>query len=109
MKPRRVASRILPPAPPTVPELVDSPELAAVMLLEHALDVAVDALLAEHMTLIDDFRRPSEDGPVLSLANTICRRAPALRDALRRYRKAVRLATSSDADTADADIDDRTF
>ena len=104
MKPRRVPSSRLPPVPPTVPELVDAPELAAVMLLEHALGVAVDALLAEHMTLIDDFRRPSEDGPVLSLASTICRHAPVLRDTLRRYRQAVRLATSSAADD-----DDRTF
>lgn len=107
MKPRRLSSSTLPPTP-TVPQLVDSPELAAVILLEHALDVAVDALLAQHMTLVDDFRRPSEDGPVLTLASTICRRAPALRDTLRRYRQAVRLATSSTA-ADDDDSDDRIF
>src|ERR1035437_4542790 len=92
MTPRRDPTSNVPRAPPTVPELVDAPELAAILLLEHAIDIAVDALLAEHMTLIDDFCRPN-DGPVLSLALAICHRAPALRDTLRRYRQAVRLAT----------------
>jgi hypothetical protein len=69
-------------APPTVPDLVDAPELAALILLEHALDVAANTLLAEHMTLIDDFHSPREQGPVVSLAHTICHRAGALRDTL---------------------------
>jgi hypothetical protein len=106
MKPRRAPPT---PAPPTVPELVLAPELAAVVLLEHALDVVREALLAEHPALADDFRRPNDDGPVLSLANTICLRAPALRDALRRYRQAVRLATSSNPTEEAVDEDDRTF
>jgi len=92
------------PAPPTVPDLVLAPELAAVILLEHALDIARDALLAEHLTLIDDFRRPRDDGPVVFLANTICLRAIALRDTLRRYRCAVR-----DAATPHAPDDDIPF
>ena len=91
-------------ASPTVPDLIDAPELAAIILLEHALDVAASALLAEHVTLIDDFHRPREQGPVVSLAHTICRRAGALRDTLVRYRRAVRDAVASDdADTAPDD------
>jgi hypothetical protein len=92
-----------------VPDLVLAPELAAIVLLEHALDVVREALLAEHPTLVDDFRRPNDDGPVLSLANSICLRAPALRDTLRRYRHAVRLATSSNPTEKAVDEDDRTF
>ena len=91
-------------ASPTVPDLVDAPELAAIILLEHALDVAANALVAEHMTLMDDFHGPREQGPVVSLAHTICRRTGALRDTLVRYRRAVRdAATAADADTAPDD------
>jgi hypothetical protein len=91
-------------ASPTVPDLVNAPELAAIILLEHALDVAASALLAEHLTLIDDFHLPREQGPVVSLAHTICRRAAALRDTLVRYRRAVRdAAASADADSAPDD------
>ena len=100
---RRHASPPVTPSP-TVPDLVDAPELAAIILLEHALDVAVSALVAEHMTLIDDFHRPQEQGPVVSLAHTIRRRAGALRDTLVRYRRAVRdAATSAAADSAPDD------
>jgi len=100
---RRKAPPLPPPPAPTVPDLELAPELAAIILLEHALDVVRQALLAEHPTLIDDFHRPEDDGPVLSLANLICLRAPALLDALRRYRRAVRLATSSTQPNDDAD------
>jgi hypothetical protein len=82
------------PAPPRVPDLADAPELAAIILLEHALDVATDALLAEHMTLIDDFHSPRQQGPVVYLAHGICRRAAALRETLWRYRRAVREAAT---------------
>jgi hypothetical protein len=94
-----------PPAPPTVPDLVDAPELAAVILLEHALDIAASALVAEHMTLIDDFQRPCEQGAVVSLAHIICRRADALRDSLVRYRRAVRDAASAPSDDSASDDD----
>jgi hypothetical protein len=91
-------------APPTVPDLVDAPELAAIILLEHALDVAADALVAEHMTLIDDFHNPRQQGPVVSLAHTIRLRASALRETLVRYRRAVRdAAASAAADNAPDD------
>jgi hypothetical protein len=86
-----------------VSDLVVAPELAAIILLEHALDVAASALVAEHMTLIDDFHRPREQGPVVSLAHTICLRAGALRDTLVRYRRAVRDAVASSADNAPDD------
>jgi len=108
MKPPRSAPAKTPPVPPTVPDLVLAPELAAIILLEHALDVAREALLAEHPTLVDDFRRRNDDGPVLSLANTICLRAPVLRDTLRHYRHAVRLATASPP-VNDAGDDDLAF
>ena len=91
---KRRAERSQIPTPPTVPELVDAPELATVILLEHALDVVREAMLAEHPTLVDELRRPSEDGPVVVTANTICLRAIALRDTLRRYRRAVREAAA---------------
>ena len=86
-----------PPAPPTVPDLVLAPELAAIILLEHALDVTTDALLAEIPTLIDDFHRPREQGQVVDLAHTICLRAATLLDILRRYRRAVRAAAAAPA------------
>ncbi len=96
-----------PPPPPTVPELAQAPELAAVIILEHALDIVREALLAEHTTLVDDFRRPREDGRVVSTAHTICLRAAALRDTLRRYRHAVRDAAASPGvdPVADDDVD----
>jgi len=78
-----------------VPDLVGAPELAAIILLDHALDVTASALVAEHMTLIDDFHRPRDQGPVLSLAYTICLRASGLRDTLVRYRRAVRDVASA--------------
>ncbi len=90
---RRARPVALPP-PPTVPELVLAPELAAIILLEHAINVAGQALLAEHPTLIDDFARARDDAPILALAETICRRAAALEQSLRRYRCAVRDASS---------------
>jgi hypothetical protein len=52
------------------------------------------AVLAEHPTLADDFARARDDGPVLTLAHHICRRAAALEQALRRYRLAVRDAVA---------------
>jgi hypothetical protein len=91
---KRRALPASPPPPPTVPELALAPELAAIILLEHVLNVAQQALLAEHPTLIDDFARARDDGPVLALAATICRHAAALEHTLRRYRRAVRDATT---------------
>ena len=72
-----------------------APELAALSLLECALAVVRDALLAEHPTLIDDFHRPSEQGRVVALALVICRREATLRALLARYRRAVRDAAAT--------------
>ncbi|MGO9834601.1 MAG: hypothetical protein ACLP1X_10320 [Polyangiaceae bacterium] len=94
------------PPPPRVPDLVVAPELAAVILLEHALDVAADALLAEHPTLIDDFHRPRDQGPVIFLAHAICLRGAALLDTLRRYRRAV---SQAGAPPAHDPADDNSF
>jgi len=93
------------PPPPTVPDLVRAPELAAVFLLEHALGVLTDALLAEHPTLIDDFAIAHSKSAVLAHADPICRRAATLRELLCRYRRAVRDATMTVArHTSDDDI-----
>lgn len=94
------------PAAPRVPDLVVAPELAAVVLLEHALQVAADALLAEHPTLIDDFHKPRDQGPVVFLAHAICVRSAALREILWRYRCAVRAAAAAPAHDP---ADDNTF
>jgi hypothetical protein len=91
---KRRALPVSPPSPPTVPELALAPELAAVLLLEHAINVARQALLAEHPTLIDDFARARDDSPTLALAGTICRHAATLEHTLCRYRRAVRDATT---------------
>lgn len=80
---------VAPPAP-TVPDLVRAPELAAIFLLEHALELARDALVAEHPTLSDDLHRLRDQGTVFRLALAICCREAALREMLRRYRRAVR-------------------
>ena len=95
-----------PATAPTVPDLVLAPELAAIVLLEHTIDVAVTALLAEHPTLIDDYARARDGDPLVSLAAAICRRAVSLDDILRRYRRAVRDAARAAAvdDGVDADL-----
>jgi|CZKU01.1.fsa_nt_gi hypothetical protein len=74
------------------------------MVLEHALAVAIDALLAEHPTLGDDFQRPREQGPVVFLAHAICHQQAVLRETLWRYRRAVRDAVTP-ASGPDSDDD----
>ncbi len=92
------------PPEPTVPDFAGAPELAAVFVLERALDVVARALLAEHPTLIDDFHRPRR-GNVENLAGAICLRAATLRENLVAYRCAVRDASRpSDAEDPDADL-----
>jgi hypothetical protein len=85
----RPKRRVRLPAAPRVPELVDAPELATIALLEAALEMVTPALVAEHMTLIDELRRPKEHGPVVFLADQITRRAASLLALLARYRTAV--------------------
>ncbi len=88
---------------PTPPDLVLDPELAVLSVLAHVLDIAAAALLAEHPTLIDDLRNPHQDGPVVSLASTLCRRASALANTLAAYDRAVRDAAAARTD-ADQDL-----
>jgi hypothetical protein len=73
----------------TVPEIERAPELASVAVVEHALDVLVQALAAAHPTLIDDFARARDDDRVVSLAHALCCRVAGLEALLRRYRRAV--------------------
>lgn len=102
--PRR--KRVPRPAPktPTPPDLVLDPELAVLSVLAHVLDIATAALLAEHPTLIDDFRRPRDDGPIVTLASTLCRRAADLADTIAAYDRAVRDTAPSRDHDADADL-----
>lgn len=97
------------PPPPTVPDLVVAPELAAIILLEYALDCAASALVAQHPTLIDDFYSPRDQGPVVALAHTICLRSGTLRDTLVRYRRAVRDAAPSSPAAGNPTDDDLLF
>ena len=102
MKRRRALAE---PSEPTVPDFACDPELAAVFVLERALDVVAHALLAQHPILIDDFHRPRERGKVVDLAGSICLRAAALRDTLVTYRRAVRdAAARSETDDVDDDL-----
>jgi len=103
VKKRRARSVTPAPAPPTVPDLILAPELAAVALLEHALDMAVSAIRAEHPELADDLARERDADPAAALALTICRRSGDLLDTLHRYRRAVRDAAPS-ADLHDDDV-----
>ncbi len=68
---------------------MSAPELATIALLEAALETVTPALVAEHMTLVDELRLPKDDGPVVRLANQITTRAAALLALLARYRRAV--------------------
>lgn len=75
---------------------MDAPELAALALLEHAIDVARVAVLAQHVELLDPdppFRR--EPQPGAELTRPFLARAHALSIVIRRYRAAVALAPVS--------------
>jgi hypothetical protein len=87
-----------------VTDFTCAPELAAVFILERALDVAIQALLAEHPTLVDDFPRPSDRGTVVSFASKLCWRAASLREAALAYRRAVHDAAAPDQTDSDADL-----
>lgn len=93
-----------PPSPPSVPDLLVAPELAALSLLDLALDVAASALLAEHMTLIDELHVPGHDGPVVDFARVICQRATSLRHVLARYARAARDAAKPPSEDPTADL-----
>ena len=71
-------------------DVMDAPELAALALLEHAIDVARVAVLAQHVDLLDPdppFRREPQPGG--ELTRPFLARAHALWVVTRRYRAAV--------------------
>lgn len=69
---------------------MDAPELAALVILEHAIEVAWLAMLAQHVELLDpDAPRPHEPGRGSSLATRFFARAHALSDVIHRYRAVV--------------------
>ena len=89
--PRRTRrAREDPPAVLTPFDVMDAPELAALAVLEHAIDVARVALLAQHIDLIDPdppFRREPQPGG--DLTRPFLARAHALLIVIRRYRAAI--------------------
>jgi len=88
--PRRLRQRPARPPLPAPPDILVAPELAALAILDVALETCIAALLAEHMTLIDDFRPHPEDGRVVEVAAAICAAAASLRRTIARYARAAR-------------------
>jgi hypothetical protein len=75
---------------PSPPEIDRAPEVALLAVLDHALDVAMAAVVAAHPNLVDDepFYRQLHR-PEVKAADAILTRAARLRDALDRYRRAI--------------------
>ena len=90
--------------PPSARDLLTAPELASIVLLDCALDVARAALLSQHVTLSDHMRPPTNDGVVVELAALVCRRSASLHVALARYVRAVHHAARRAADDSDDDL-----
>jgi hypothetical protein len=81
-------SKPLQPLRCTPDVLVQAPEMAALRLLDEALDAAGFALLAEHPSLVmDDAHR--DDPLTLRLAGRLIRRATMMSRELHRYAAAV--------------------
>ena len=79
-----------PPATLTPFEVMDAPELAALALLEHAIDVARISVLARHVELLDpDAPFQREPQPGSDLTSPFFARAHALTVVIRRYRAAI--------------------
>lgn len=86
----RCCPQELPPAVLSPFAVMDAPELAALALLEHAIDVARVAVLAQHLELIDpDAPFRCEPHPHADLIAQFFSRASALSVAIRRYRAAL--------------------
>jgi hypothetical protein len=76
-------------------DVMDAPELAALALLEHAIDVARVALLAQHVELLDpDAACQREAQPGDHLTAAFFARAYELAVVIRRYRAAVAQAAA---------------
>ena len=75
--------------------VMDAPELAALVLLENAIEVARIALLAQHIELLDPdppFKRAPQPGD--ELTTPFFNRAHALSLVIRRYRAAIAKAAA---------------
>lgn len=91
-----------PPAPLTPFDLMDAPELAALAVLQHAIEVAWVAVLAQHVDLLDPdapFRRAPQPGA--DLTTPFFRGAHALSLVIRRYRAVVAKAAESRSGSPD--------
>lgn len=77
-------------------DVMDAPELAALVLLEHAIEVAWVAVLAQHVDLLDSeapFTRAPQPGA--DLTTPFFNGAHVLTLVIRRYRAAVAQAAAS--------------
>lgn len=99
-KPRRPRRACEEPSTPLAPltafDLMVAPELAALAVLERAIDVAWIALLAQHVDLLDPdapFMRAPRPGA--NVAMPLFKVAHALTLVIRRYRAAVAEAAAS--------------
>ena len=90
---------------------MDAPELAALAILEHAIEVAWLAMLAQHVGLLDpDAPRGHEPQPGDRLTTPFFARAHALSVVIRRYRVAVaRAAAALDGARDDGSCSDEDF
>jgi hypothetical protein len=101
--PRRTRSTPADPHATLTPfDLMDAPELAALVVLEHAIEVAWVAVLAQHVDLLDPDapqRRAPQPGAALTMP--FFNGAHALTLVLRRYRAAVAHAAASSSASRD--------
>lgn len=82
---------------------MQAPELAALALLERALEISVRALMAEHPTL-DELAEPDAEPASLRHARRVLARISPLRRDVRRYRAAVLAAIQSALEVDDDDL-----
>jgi hypothetical protein len=87
------------PALPTPDELTDSPQLAALTLLDAALEVGLRALVSAHPEIwhLDD-RNADDDPPsaTVALANALAIQIRASQDLIHRYGQALRAETEDE-------------
>jgi hypothetical protein len=92
---------------PTPDQLAEAPELAAIELLDAALELTSNALLAENGELaFDDFALETASPPAIEayLADAIINQVEALKHALHRYRDYVHAAPARHARLAQTDF-----
>ncbi len=84
--------------PPTPVDYIVAPELAALTIVDHAIDVAILGLIAAHPSLVDEaapyWVRDGDSRPI-RLGRALRSRAAKLQRQLRQYRDAV-LAEAED-------------